>query len=93
MRMLTELQLQANETCDTDDQIPQSRTCMWAEQLVLDHCCQWQEIEEVCEDLPNARAAILAQALLVEPVHLRDLPALMVAPDDIDPAGVPDLER
>lgn len=44
---------------------------MRAEQLVLDDCCQWQAVKQVCQDLPDARAAVLAQALLIEAVDLQ----------------------
>jgi len=50
---------------------------------------------EVVEDLgavaPHGDGAVLAQALVVEAVHLRDLPALVVAPDQGDAVGVANL--
>jgi hypothetical protein len=49
-------------------------TSMRAEQLVLNHGCKWQAVKQVCEHLPHPRAAILAQALLVEAVHLHARP-------------------
>jgi hypothetical protein len=45
-------------------------TCVRAEQLVLNHCCQWQAVKQVCQHLPDACAAVLPQALLVEAIHL-----------------------
>jgi len=61
---------------------PPARTRMRAEQLVLDHRRQRQVVKQICQHLPYPRAAVLAQALLVKAVHLRDLAALVVPPDD-----------
>mmetsp|Transcript_3816 Transcript_3816/g.17582 ORF Transcript_3816/g.17582 Transcript_3816/m.17582 type:complete len:200 (-) Transcript_3816:79-678(-) len=49
-------------------------------------------VEHVRDVLPHVRVAVLAQALVVEAVHLRDLPALVVASDDGDAVGVANLE-
>ena len=50
---------------------------------------------EVVEDLgavsPHGDRAILAEALVVEAVHLGDLPRLVVPSDQGDPVWVPDL--
>lgn len=50
---------------------------------------------EVVEDLgavpPHSDRAVLAEALVVESVHLGDLPRFVVAPDQGDPVWVPDL--
>jgi hypothetical protein len=43
---------------------------MWAKQLVFNDSCKGQAVKEVCEHLPYASAAILAQAFLIEPIHL-----------------------
>ena len=43
--------------------------------------------------LPHLRRAKVPQALVVEAVHLRDLPALVVAADHVDAVRVPDLQR
>lgn len=43
-----------------------------AEDLPLYASCERQEIEEVRECLPDRRAAILSEALVVESVHLRE---------------------
>jgi hypothetical protein len=51
--------------------ISKQPTCMWAEELVLNDCCQWQAVKQVCQDLPDARASVLAQALLIEAVDLQ----------------------
>mmetsp|Transcript_3207 Transcript_3207/g.13915 ORF Transcript_3207/g.13915 Transcript_3207/m.13915 type:complete len:312 (+) Transcript_3207:1674-2609(+) len=64
-----------------------------AEDLVLDSRRQGQVVEHVGDVLPHVRVAVLAQALVVEAVHLRDLPRLVVAADDGDAIGVANLER
>ena len=50
---------------------------------------------EVVEDLgavpPHGDRAVLAEALVVEAVHLGDLPGLVVPSDQGDPVWVPDL--
>lgn len=68
-------------------------TSVETEDLVVDESCQGQEVEKICEVLPHVRVAILAQALVVEAVHLRDLAGLVVAAQDGDAAWVADLER
>ena len=50
-------------------------------------------VEEVCEGVPDAEAAELADALVVEAVHLRHGAALVVAPQQRDAVGVAHLER
>lgn len=69
------------------------KTSVKTEDLVVDERCERQEIEQVCKVLPDIRVAILAQALVVEAVHLSDLARLVVATQNGDAAGVADLER
>ena len=59
--------------------------------LVLHKRREGQEVEQLGEVLPHAGGAILAQALVVEAVHLRDLPALVVATQDRHPLAEPHL--
>lgn len=49
-------------------------------------------VEQVCEVLPHVGVAVFPQALVVEAVHLCDLPALVVPPEDCDALPVADLE-
>eukprot|EP00211_Chloroparvula_japonica_P017738 CAMPEP_0119131886 /NCGR_PEP_ID=MMETSP1310-20130426/10845_1 /TAXON_ID=464262 /ORGANISM="Genus nov. species nov., Strain RCC2339" /LENGTH=298 /DNA_ID=CAMNT_0007122483 /DNA_START=176 /DNA_END=1070 /DNA_ORIENTATION=- len=63
-----------------------------AEELALDERRQGQEVEQVRDHLPHVGAAVLPQALIVKAVHLRDLPRLVVSPDDRHPVWVPHLE-
>ena len=50
-------------------------------------------VKEVGEVLPHVRVAVLAQALVVEAVHLRDLPALVVTAEKRDAVGPSRLHR
>ena len=52
---------------------------MQTEDFLFDNCGQGQVVEQVSEVLPHVGVAVLAQALVVEPVHLRDLPRLVIA--------------
>lgn len=65
---------------------------MKAEDLVVDEGCEREVIEQVGEVLPDVRVAVLAQALVVETVDLCDLSRLVVAAQDGDSLGVPNLE-
>ena len=64
-----------------------------AEDGVVDRRGQRQVVEEVREVLPDVGVAVLAQALVVEAVDLRDLPRLVVAAQDSHAVAVPHLER
>mmetsp|Transcript_3210 Transcript_3210/g.13928 ORF Transcript_3210/g.13928 Transcript_3210/m.13928 type:complete len:312 (+) Transcript_3210:1674-2609(+) len=64
-----------------------------AEDAVVDDRRERQVIEDVRAVAPHVDAAVLAKALVVEAVHLRDLPRLVVAADDGDAIGVANLER
>lgn len=61
--------------------------------LIVDQGGQRQAIEQVCEDFPHTRTAILPQALIVEAINLSDLPRLVVPAKDCNPAWVPNLHR
>lgn len=64
---------------------------MEAEDLILDERGEWQVVEEVGEVLPDVGVAVLAEALVVEAVDLRDLARLVVAAEDGDALRVADL--
>ena len=59
--------------------------------LVIDQRSQRQIVKEVCEVLPDVSVPVFPQALVVEAVHLGDLPGLVVPSDQGDPVWVPDL--
>ena len=65
---------------------------MEAEDLVVDQGGQGQVVEEVGEVFPHVGVAVFSQALVVEPVHLRDLTGLVVPSEDGDALGVTDLK-
>lgn len=44
-----------------------------AKYLVVDDGSQWQQVEYLCAHAPHVDAAVLAEALVVEAVHLRSL--------------------
>mmetsp|Transcript_35740 Transcript_35740/g.87966 ORF Transcript_35740/g.87966 Transcript_35740/m.87966 type:complete len:225 (-) Transcript_35740:339-1013(-) len=64
-----------------------------AEDLVVDGGGQRQVVEHVRDVLPHVGVAVLAQALVVEPVHLGDLAALVVAAQQSDALRPPRLEQ
>ena len=55
---------------------------MQAENLVLYNGRKWQIIEEVRQVLPHVGISILAETLVIEAVHLRDLSTLVIAPQN-----------
>ena len=64
-----------------------------AEHSVLDRRAQRQRVEELREGLPDARVAVLAQALIIKSIDLRDLPAFVVAADHRHAPRVPRLQQ
>lgn len=64
---------------------------MQAEDLPVDERRQRQVVEQVREELPNVRVAVLSQALVVEAVDLSDLSRFVVASQDRDSFSVPNL--
>eukprot|EP01136_Pigoraptor_vietnamica_P039277 Opistho-1_new@9865 len=64
-----------------------------AEDLVLHKRREGEEVKEVRKILPHVRVAVLAEALVVKAVHLRNLSALVVAAKDRDALAEADLKR
>ena len=64
-----------------------------AKDLILNQRCERHVVKEVGENLPHVGVAVLAQALVVKAVDLRDLPRLVVAAQQEDAVAVPHLER
>ena len=64
-----------------------------AEDLVVDEGGEREVVEEVGEVFPDVGVAVLAEALVVEAVDLRDLARLVVASQDRDALRVADFER
>ena len=63
-----------------------------AEDLVVDKGGEGQVVEEVGEVFPDVGVAVLAEALVVETVHLRDLAGFVVASKDGDALWIADFE-
>lgn len=64
---------------------------MHAKDLLVNDGAQREVVEDLGAVPPDVDAAILAKALIVEAVHLSDLPGLMVSADQSDAIGVADL--
>lgn len=69
-----------------------TQTAVQTEDLVLDKCGEGEVVEKVGEVFPHVSVAVLAQALIVEAVDLRDLARLVVSSQDGDTLGVTDFE-
>lgn len=61
---------------------------MHAKDTPVDDSSEGEVVEDLAAVAPDVRGAVLALALVEEAVHLRDLPRLVVAPDERDPVGV-----
>lgn len=61
--------------------------------MVFDERGEREEVEQVREVPPDVRAPVLAEALVVEAVHLRDLPTLVVPAEDSYAVAVAQLHR
>lgn len=65
---------------------------MHTEYLVIDHYTEGEEVEHVCEVVPDIGISVLASALGVETVRLRDTARLMVTTDQMDTLRVTQLQ-
>ena len=65
---------------------------MLATYLVFDQGSEGEVVEKIREVPPYIGVAVLPQALVVESIHLRDLPRLMVASKDGDAVAVAQFE-
>ena len=61
--------------------------------LIFDEGGEGEVVEEVGEVSPYVCIAVLAEAFVVETIHLRDLAGLVVAAEDGDAVAVAQLER
>mmetsp|Transcript_18688 Transcript_18688/g.56494 ORF Transcript_18688/g.56494 Transcript_18688/m.56494 type:complete len:285 (+) Transcript_18688:1016-1870(+) len=64
-----------------------------AEDLTLHQGSQGQVVKQISEALPDVGIPVLPQALIIEPIHLRNLPALVIASQDGDSVPIPHLQR
>lgn len=65
---------------------------MYAKHPPIHDRAQVEVVEHLAAVAPHAGRAVLAHALVVEAVHLGDLPRLVVAADEGDAVGVAHLE-
>lgn len=65
---------------------------MYTEYLAVHHASQAQVVKHLTAISPHTRAPKLAQALVVEAIHLRDLPRFVVAANEGDAIRVADFE-
>lgn len=61
---------------------------MHAKDTPINDSSESEVVEDLAAVAPDVRGAVLALALVEEAVHLRDLPRLVVPPDERDPVGV-----
>lgn len=50
--------------------------------LSINQCSKGEIVKEISEVFPDVRVSILAQTLVIEPIHLSDLSALMISPQN-----------
>lgn len=86
--------LDAVELADVVERVDAGRQpAVQAKHLVVDQRRQRQVVKQVREQAPGLGGAVFAQALVVEPVHLRDLARLVVPPENGDAVRVSQLGR
>ena len=65
---------------------------MDAEQLVVNKSREGEVVEDVGAVLPHVHRPVLAQTLIVEPIHLSDLSWLVISSENGDSILVPNLQ-
>lgn len=78
----------ARRTHLVDARQVRAQPAMDAEDTAVDDSSEGEVVEDLAAVAPDVRGAVLALALVEEAVHLRDLPRLVVPPDERDPVGV-----
>jgi hypothetical protein len=63
-----------------------------AEDVAVDDGSEGEEVEGLVKVLPAVGVAVLLVDLVEESVHHGDVPALVVAPEEVDAVGVFDFE-
>lgn len=66
---------------------------MNAKDFVVDDSREWNVVEDLGAVLPHADRAVLSETLVVEAVHLGDLPRLVIATYERDAIRVAHFER
>ena len=62
---------------------------MHAENSVIYYRCKRQKVENFCAVTPHVDRSIFSEALIVETINLRNLPALMISPNQCDLISIP----
>ncbi len=52
---------------------------MKAEEAVLNDCRDWEEVEQMCEAVPDIGVPVFTAAFIVKAVYLGNLPGLVVS--------------
>lgn len=68
------------------------KTTMKTENLILHNRCEWEQVEKFSEELPHIGISILSLTLIIEAIHLRDLPTLMISSENSDSVSVSNLK-
>jgi len=66
---------------------------MHTENTPINCRCQWQEVEQVCELLPDNETAVFALALDLKAVDLRDLARFVISAQQEEPVRVSEFEQ
>jgi len=66
---------------------------MDAKDAAVDDGAQGEIVEDFAAPAPDVTAAVLALTLVVKPIHLCDLPRLVVSPDERDAIWIAHFER
>lgn len=70
-----------------------AQAAVHAEDLSVNDGGEGEVVEDLCAVSPHRDASVLPETLVIEPVHLGDLPGLVVAADQVDSIWVAHLER
>lgn len=61
--------------------------------MVVDKGGEGEEVKEIGEESPNIGVPVFSETLIIESIHLGDLPRLMVASEDGDAVSIAQLHR
>jgi len=65
---------------------------MEAKDAISHHGCHWQVVKGVGKVFPDIGVSVLPQALVIEPVNLRDMSALVIPAQNRDAIPVSHLQ-
>ena len=61
---------------------------MHAEDFVFYESCEGQIVKDISAISPNVKRTVFSETLIIEPIHLCNLPALMISSDQCNPIWV-----